>query len=252
MATFVTGMHRSGTSVITGLLELCGFSLGQSKKVYREKKSDNQKGHFENSYVVLANEYILKNSGGSWCKPPKPEYITEVGRMRKKIFSDFPKNFDGNIAKDPRMCLTIGLWKQYCPIVENIIFCLRNPISVAKSLQQRNSIPTDYGMNLWYMYVSRFFQDIGKTPIVIVDYDNLQENFDTEFFYLTKWLNVDLSEEEIKESIKGFYETTLNHNPVTGNNLATLPEHVRKTYEAIKKGTVSGLTKKYHENLSSI
>lgn len=77
MATFVTGMHRCGTSVITGLLELCGFSLGQRYKIFNEKSIDNEKGHFENSYVVLANDYILENCGGSWAKPPKPEHISQ-------------------------------------------------------------------------------------------------------------------------------------------------------------------------------
>ncbi len=242
MATFVTGMHRCGTSVITGLLELCGFSLGQRYKIFNEKSIDNEKGHFENSYVVLANDYILENCGGSWAKPPKPEHISQYAGEGKKLFQDFSNNFDGNIAKDPRMCLTMSLWRQYCPIVENVIFCLRNPISAAKSLKQRDGIPTDYGVNLWYLYIVSFFLNIGNTPKIIVDYDNLQENFDTEFFNLTKWLNIDLSQDVIKERVRGFNETKLNHNPIARNDLGTLPEYIRKAYEAIKKKTISGRT----------
>lgn len=46
----------------------------------------------------------------------------------------------------------------------------------------------------------------------------------------------------IKERVRGFNETKLNHNPVARNDLATLPEYIRKAYEAIKKKTISGRT----------
>ena len=49
----VLGMHRSGTSAFTGILEILGLNLGTKML---ETQEDNPKGFFENKYVVLAND----------------------------------------------------------------------------------------------------------------------------------------------------------------------------------------------------
>ena len=45
--TIVTGPLRSGTSCVTGLLELCGFDLGKNVRILRNPTPMNPRGHFE-------------------------------------------------------------------------------------------------------------------------------------------------------------------------------------------------------------
>jgi len=54
-------MHRSGTSVVTRILNLLGAELGHP---LIEAGSDNPKGFWENWYLVQINKQILKNSNG--------------------------------------------------------------------------------------------------------------------------------------------------------------------------------------------
>ena len=59
----VLGMHRSGTSAITGLLSKLGIALGTNLMVGDEY---NEKGYFENSHIVSANDDFLRAIDSSW------------------------------------------------------------------------------------------------------------------------------------------------------------------------------------------
>ena len=56
--------------------------------------------------------------------------------------------------KDPRTCLTLPFWQQLLPNMRYII-CLRNPVDVARSLEQRDSLSAEESSNLWLAYVKR-------------------------------------------------------------------------------------------------
>ncbi|MBE9481821.1 MAG: sulfotransferase family protein, partial [Bacteroidetes bacterium] len=60
---FILGMHRSGTSAITGVLKILGVNLGSSLMPPLE---DNPKGYFENLNVFKVNEEILGSINSSW------------------------------------------------------------------------------------------------------------------------------------------------------------------------------------------
>jgi hypothetical protein len=63
----VIGMHRSGTSVVAGVLHDLGLSLPRDLLVGGE---DNP-SHNESSALTKANEAILGILGGSWDSPPE-------------------------------------------------------------------------------------------------------------------------------------------------------------------------------------
>ena len=60
LTRFVLGMHRSGTSVLGGLINKMGLKTGGPLIAAAE---DNEKGFFERIDVVLQNDYIMKNQG---------------------------------------------------------------------------------------------------------------------------------------------------------------------------------------------
>src|SRR5260370_22649785 len=76
----VLGMHRSGTSCITRMVNLCGASLGESTIGANEY---NKSGHWEAAQGLEINELILRYSGGSWDNPP--EQLRCAGFIRLKM-----------------------------------------------------------------------------------------------------------------------------------------------------------------------
>ena len=61
----VLGMHRSGTSCLTGILQNFGVELGE---VFTENPH-NKRGNRENSRIVFLNEALLTYNDAAWNKP---------------------------------------------------------------------------------------------------------------------------------------------------------------------------------------
>ena len=237
----ITGMHRSGTSAIAGLLSKCGFSLGSEENLLNKNrpKFDNQKGHFENINVVLINDMILKTAGGSWCNLPQQKEINGKGEALKNHITNFEYTFEGNIVKDPRLCLTLDLWKKYCPRLKYIVICFRHPLSIAQSLNKRDKIPLDVGLKLWHEYNVRLIDNIKHVPVVVVDYDSLMEHLEDDFSDILRVVQSPITRNEMEKNISGFFEKELNHNRIEEKDTESLPEDIKELYTILKSQSIS-------------
>jgi hypothetical protein len=239
----VTGMHRSGTSCITGLLSRCGFSLGDSHRLLIEPRFDNQKGHFENINAVLLNDRVLETAGGSWCMLPSESRITAAGTQFREHYFGFGSSFNGDVFKDPRVAVTIPLWERFCPQLRAIVFCVRNPLAVAVSLRRRNNMPLEQGLSLWFEYNVRFLNGLSRLPVVVVDYDSLQENRSELLSQVAGRLGKRISAHEVEEATGDFYSAELNHAPSQAQQIESLPEAVRALYNGVVSLAVGGRAK---------
>src|SRR5689334_22859700 len=68
-AVCVTGMHRSGTSVVAGTLGLIGASLGRADRML-PPGADNPKGYSEIKEIVQLDDELFAHLGGAWDQPP--------------------------------------------------------------------------------------------------------------------------------------------------------------------------------------
>jgi hypothetical protein len=65
------GMHRSGTSVVSRMLNLLGVYLGTHQSISDTgDHADNPKGYWEHRPLALLNDEILARFGGRWDEPP--------------------------------------------------------------------------------------------------------------------------------------------------------------------------------------
>lgn len=157
-AVCVLGMHRSGTSLLTGLLEMCGIRLGPAEKIM-QPKADNPSGFWEHLDIHEINEQLLARLGGRWDDPvlpvdweASPDLETFLRRARRTVERDFEGQ--GMWAfKDPRTALLLPFWRQVIPDCQFII-CVRHPLDVAKSLHQRDGLSVSHALRLWGLYTS--------------------------------------------------------------------------------------------------
>ncbi len=63
----ILGMHRSGTSCVTGSLQQAGLFLGAC----HTWSPHNRKGNRENQDFVDLNDDVLATNDGAWDKPPR-------------------------------------------------------------------------------------------------------------------------------------------------------------------------------------
>lgn len=146
----VLGMHRSGTSCLTGLLETSGLRVGSVPRYCR----DNKKGNIENPLVNLCNDRILRRSGGSWDRPPKQILLEKNCPVDMGDILQTLKRHEPWAMKDPRLLLTLEAWLPYLPTFQ-LVGTFRHPIAVARSLSRRHQWPIQKGLDLWLHYNRR-------------------------------------------------------------------------------------------------
>ncbi len=154
---FITGCHRSGTSLLSALLKDI-IAFGQdSTSGDLEQKLENPLGFFESKRLVEMNDHLLEMVGSSWDNPPLlfPDWSASplLGELlnARSAMSDYALDTSW-VDKDPRLCLTypayIHIFLKRVPLAAAI----RGPLEVATSLYVRNGFPLSKGLTIWYLY----------------------------------------------------------------------------------------------------
>ena len=175
----IVGMHRSGTSAVTRVVNLLGVPLGQADDVYSAK--DNPSGHWESRQLCALDNVILNVFGGfDIAMPPMPHTWLQsrrAARLRPVMRATFNNVYQGErwLWKDPRLCLTLPLWRQvltdFC-----VVFVVRDAGQVVRSLHRREGFPRFYCYALWEEHNRRAVAALTGLPVVRVDFDSMLED----------------------------------------------------------------------------
>ncbi|MBM9513717.1 hypothetical protein [Desulfogranum marinum] len=224
---FVVGMHRSGTSALTGLLKILGVELGEQ---LMEPLADNPKGFFENQRVYELNEEIIKHFGSRWDDPffcghewlqhkDTKSFQEAIQVFLEQEFADSPV-FS---IKDPRISILFPLWQKACEEARVKPVCIlpvRHPMEVARSLEARDGFSLNKGLNLWMNHSLTAERVTRGCPRLFLSFDQLVNEPDgvVERVIGTFGLH-DVVPENYLEVIKGFVDKKLKHH--TGCEVAT-------------------------------
>jgi hypothetical protein len=165
----IMGMHRSGTSCLTGCLQQMGLNLGDVS----EHNKYNLKGNRENKNIFRLNEAVLNHNKGAWNKPPVELNWTaahEEARQHQLVgLQQLPEPAG---FKDPRMLLVWPFWK---PVLSTARFIgtFRNPTAVANSLYAREKLRVELedGIELWFQYNRRLFDLQQEHGFALINFD---------------------------------------------------------------------------------
>src|SRR3989337_2456670 len=94
----IAGMHRSGTSLIARMLNLCGLYLGSEDDLL-SAAPDNPEGFWENRQFLNINDNILFALNGNWAVPPTFEPGWEFSEILDDYYQDAErliKEIDGH------------------------------------------------------------------------------------------------------------------------------------------------------------
>lgn len=189
----VLGMHRSGTSLVSRILNLIGYSLGPEDKILGPRSS-NPKGHWEYRPFVEINDEILSVIGGSWDRPPPfPEdwqASPNLEPLKDRVEALLEEDFSGSTRwawKDPRTSLTLPFWQELLPDMCYIV-CLRNPLDVGRSLRRRDRLSQAHASRLWLRYVSTAIDHTQGRPRLFVSYEQLMHDWKSEVDRLADFL----------------------------------------------------------------
>ena len=176
-ALFILGMHRSGTSAITGALRHSGVWVGEETEL-TDANVENPLGFWERRDMRNLCDQMLQSAGADWWKianfDPKAiprATLAEQRRNFEKIVSELDK-YQAWVIKEPRLCLLLPVLRHH---VNNpvCIHIYRNPLEVARSLQTRNGFSISAGLALWEVYNLHALKASEGLPRISLSYESL-------------------------------------------------------------------------------
>ncbi len=223
----ILGMHRSGTSCLAGSLEQAGLCLGDN---VCQQLETNKKGTRENFDICRLNESILNFNDASWRIPPKDiswtdQHIQEAKKIIRSIQSSCEVSPWG--FKDPRTIITFPFWQSILSQYY-LVGAIRNPLSVAKSLNARDSsFSIEEGMELWYFYNTKILSMLEKNPFPVISFDSNQNDYNKKLAKLCNQMSLNSSPEN------EYYDGNLKSKPIVSE--MKIPKHVDRCYAMLKE-----------------
>jgi hypothetical protein len=243
MPTAIIGMHRSGTSMLARLLNICGMSLGDEEQINPDLHA-NPKGHWEHLKFIEINERVLACFGGSspWPQlfPSDWRERPEIGVLWNEARELIDREFAGGRAwawKDPRTSVTLPFWQEIIPDLRYVI-CVRNPLDVAASLKSRDDMPIARSIALWHFYTASSFAYTEPEQRIIVHYDDLLKGDPALLGPVLAFLDMPPLEpgSEREREAASFIDTGLKHHSHgldDVRNSPDVPDYVAELYATL-------------------
>lgn len=216
----VVGMHRSGTSFLTGSLQQAGLELGK----FSAWNPHNLKGNRENLDIVAFSDEVLAARGCAWDAPPKQPIVwseAEYAKARELI-----AEYDGVPRwgfKDPRALLLVEGWQHLLPDLR-FVGIFRHPTAVAQSLAARGGMPQDQAFALWLAYNKRLLSLYRQARFPLLC-------FDEDEAVLHRKLDVVLGELGLTSVVEErFFSPELKHHQQVRQ---PLPSELQKLYREL-------------------
>jgi hypothetical protein len=153
----VTGMHRSGTSLVANYLERCGLDMGEE---LLPADVGNPLGYYEDVHIHDLHRELLWKAGVADAftvtDADVPVPVDEVFRERAREIVAKRTDKAQWGWKEPRTALFLDLWDEVLPD-GRFLFVFREPLAVLDSLLRRaaNESVTDrpeLALVMWRIY----------------------------------------------------------------------------------------------------
>ncbi len=198
----ITGMHRSGTSLVARLFHLAGADLGDPGSFHPGDRW-NPEGYFEQLEVLAINRALVHGPWGklAYFHLPSTRTILKRAATRGERLRRAASDYQGLVVKDTRFCLTLPAWLAHGARVAGVLICLREPIEVARSLSRRNRITVARGLRLWVTHCQRVLENVEGQRLGFVLYHNLlsAEGFLREMRRAFLFAGLDLTGDQIRD-----------------------------------------------------
>ena len=243
----VLGMHRSGTSALTRLLNLHGASLGED---LMPAARDNPSGFWEHRAAVAIHDRLLARLGMAWDDPrrlppgwedgePAREALEAIAALIAHAFVAQPLW----AVKDPRLCRFAPLWRramQAQGIEAKIVLVTRDPAEVAASLQARDGLPVAVGNLLWGRYLVDALHAAEGLPRCLVHYGELLHDWRTAIDGVDRALQLGLHRDpQVEAECDLFLSPQLRHHAGGADATEALVEPLRAALDGAGRGADS-------------
>lgn len=220
-AILVAGMHRSGTSALTRVLNLAGCDLAPN---LIDPDRFNERGYWEAPEIFALNDEVLASADSSWLdwrplrsawrdNPARASFEARAVETLEKLFAKSPLF----VLKDPRICRLMPFWRgalDAAGIDLRVIIPIREPVEVAASLLRRNGMNPAIAQLLWLRHVLEAEAASRDVPRAILEYRDLTSDWRGTLDRIAGATGLDWPRdlEEAAPEIDGFIAPELRHH----------------------------------------
>lgn len=263
VACIVLGMHRSGTSVMAGILDALG-AKGPTSPL--PPSMSNPKGYFEAAPIVELNDEILAALGtwwGDWqalgddwvASPRLEEFRSRIADVVQAEYGAASMIY----VKDPRLCRLFPLWRSVLEDIGYDISCIlvhRNPVDVAASLEARETarVEPSLGVLSWTRHLLDAEVASRDMPRVFTRYGDLLSNWSDVVGKMESVFGITWSAKtkSVQTAIAALIDPDLRHHDTDQRTLSQdplLPELARDVLATFETWATSGETEDGRETL---
>lgn len=175
----VLGMHRSGTSALTGAIVQVGVA---APLTLLPATRDNERGYWESLKFSYLHDELLASAGSTWddWRPFDKEWYSSLqsddfrARAKSLLNEEFGEA-EFFAFKDPRICRILPFWSATLAemhIAPHIIITVRSPLEVARSLAARDGFSLEKALLIWLRHVIDAERETRDLPRAIVAMDD--------------------------------------------------------------------------------
>ena len=192
MQLIVLGMHRSGTSAVTRLVNMAGAYFGP-EGIATSANDENPKGFWERRDVRRVCDGLLQDSGFDWWKVAgfdAQRLDPDALDTHLAAFRDIVAGLDAHrpwVLKEPRLCLLLEALRPALE-VPIVIQVTREPTEVAASLSGRNGFSLPVAAALWEHYTLHGLRASADIPRYHVRHGDVLADPVGTLYHLLDWL----------------------------------------------------------------
>lgn len=229
----VLGMHRSGTSALTGALVLAGAGV---PKHLMPMAADNPTGHWEPQALVDFHDEVLSEAGSHWSDHKRLDLLTLAAdrqdyfkrRLAELITEEFGRS-PAFVIKDPRVCRLARLYREVLAGLEIRlvpILIVRNPLEVISSLERRDGMKKHIAQACWLRHVLDAEETTRDLERLILHYPHSLKNWNRTIHRISDLVGsgwIDTSEHGI-DNVSRFFNETHQHFSFSTPETTTSPD----------------------------
>jgi hypothetical protein len=258
-AIIILGMHRSGTSAVSRVVNLLGVDLGPN---LLPPAPDNPSGFWEHKEIMEVDEQIFYALGRHWTyyltRLPENWWLRDdIRPLEQKLVALVKRDFHESTLwglKDPRLCRLLPLWHRVFEgsnCQPHFLHTIRNPLEVADSLNKRDGLPRNASFILWLLHVLEAERETRGYSRVFVTFDQLLEDWRSTMRRVATAFHWDCDEaiRTVGPQIDLFLNPRMKHHnrerKSENDDGAAMPQLVYSVYNAVvraSRGDLNGMT----------
>jgi hypothetical protein len=231
-ALIVLGMHRSGTSAVSGVLAKIGV---QAPKSLMPPTPANPRGYWESVALMGFHDRILESAGTDWSDWGKfnESWIdsSEAEDFQRDLSTLLDEEYGNSrlfLVKDPRMCRLLPFWiraLRNLDIAPKAVIAVRHPDEVSLSLAARDHFGKNQSRLIWLRNMLDVEFSSRGIPRVFIRYSDLLRDWRSPIHKIASQLDIKWPRwsGSVEADIEAYLSPELRHyvSPETASSPST-------------------------------